>query len=239
MAFSVSNKSFDNSPRVISIEVGEKFYKELQRQMETALSSMTPDQILALVLVLLGLSLLSEALPETALKAEQDESNFVWSYLSQLHKNLPEGKTLGNLDEKILPVKIRRLLPTLLEGHFVERAENILAFGLPGRGKTHFLAALGRELILHHRYPVLFMPTFKLVQQLLTAKRDLRLEERLRELDQFDAVILDDVEAGLFTTDQMALLSRFVSERGGGLLMLGGPDSFEKGNFAKSLTKTA
>src|ERR1700690_832005 len=97
MAFSVSNKSFDNSPRVISIEVGEKFYKELQRQMETALSSMTPDQILALVLVLLGLSLLSEALPETALKAEQDESNFVWSYLSQLHKNLPEGKTLNEL----------------------------------------------------------------------------------------------------------------------------------------------
>src|ERR1019366_3706929 len=35
---------------------------------------------------------------------------------------LPEGKALGNLDEKILPAKIRRLLPTLLEGRFVERA---------------------------------------------------------------------------------------------------------------------
>src|ERR1035441_6290684 len=65
---------------------------------------------------------------------------------------LPEGKTLGNLDEKILPARIRRLLPTLLEGHFVERAENVLAFGLPGRGKTHFLAAVGRELILRHRH---------------------------------------------------------------------------------------
>ena len=58
---------------------------------------------------------------------------------------LPDGKTLGNLEEKLLPTKIRRLLPTLLEGHFVERAENLLAFGLPGRGKTHFLAALGRQ----------------------------------------------------------------------------------------------
>ena len=38
---------------------------------------------------------------------------------------LPDGKTLGNLEEKLLPTKIRRLLPTLLEGHFVERAENL------------------------------------------------------------------------------------------------------------------
>ena len=46
---------------------------------------------------------------------------------------LPNGKTLGNLDENLLPAKIRRMLPTLLEGHFVTRAENVLAFGLPGR----------------------------------------------------------------------------------------------------------
>ena len=46
---------------------------------------------------------------------------------------------------------------------------------MPGRGKTHFLAALGRELILRHRYPVLFTPTFKLVQQLLAAKKELAL----------------------------------------------------------------
>ena len=56
---------------------------------------------------------------------------------------LPAGKTLGNLAEG---PKVRRQLPTLLEGSFVERAENVLVFGLPGRGKTHFLCALGREL---------------------------------------------------------------------------------------------
>lgn len=50
----------------------------------------------------------------------------------------------------------------------------------------------------------------------------------------YHAIILDDVEAELFTTDQMSLMARFVSERGGGLLMLGGPDSFEKGKFAKT-----
>src|ERR1035441_9281220 len=52
---------------------------------------------------------------------------------------LPSGKTLGNLEEGQLPAKVRRQLPTLLEGGFLERAENLLVFGLPGRGKTHFL----------------------------------------------------------------------------------------------------
>jgi DNA replication protein DnaC len=51
-------------------------------------------------------------------------------------------------------------LPTLLEGGFVERAENILAFGLPGRGKSHFLSALGRELILRLGISVYFTPTY-------------------------------------------------------------------------------
>ncbi|MCE9603429.1 MAG: glutamine amidotransferase [Planctomycetia bacterium] len=54
------------------------------------------------------------------------------------------------------------------------------------------------------------------------------------QLFAYHAVVLDDVEAELFTTDQMALLARFVSERGGGLLMLGGPDGFSKGRFEKT-----
>jgi len=131
-----------------------------------------------------------------------------------LHESgLPDGKTLGNLDEKILPAKIRRLLPTLLEGHFVERAENLLAFGLPGRGKTHFLAALGRELILRHRHPVLFMPTFKLVQQLLAAMKDLRLESQLKRLDRFAAVILDDIGYVQQDRQEMEVLFTFLAER--------------------------
>ena len=126
---------------------------------------------------------------------------------------LPEGKTLGNLDEKLLPTKIRRLLPTLLEGHFVERAENILAFGLPGRGKTHFLAALGRELILRQRCPVLFTPTFKLVQQLLVAKKDLRLESELKRLDRYPVVILDDLGYVQQDRQEMEVLFTFLAER--------------------------
>ena len=56
---------------------------------------------------------------------------------------LPSGKTLGNLEEGQLPAKVRRQLPTLLEGGFVERAENVLVFGLPGRGQDPLPVRLG------------------------------------------------------------------------------------------------
>jgi DNA replication protein DnaC len=102
-----------------------------------------------------------------------------------------ESKSLGNLDETLLPEKIRRQLPTLLEGGFVERGDNLLAFGLPSRGKSHFVAALSRELILRHGHTVLFIPTFKLVQKLLTAKKALKLEALLKKLDRYVVVAVD------------------------------------------------
>ncbi|MCG2678761.1 MAG: ATP-binding protein, partial [Kiritimatiellae bacterium] len=43
--------------------------------------------------------------------------------------HLPDGKTLATLDQERLPLKVRRQVPTLLEGRFVEETENILAFG--------------------------------------------------------------------------------------------------------------
>ncbi|MBI1256066.1 MAG: hypothetical protein GC204_01220 [Chloroflexi bacterium] len=97
MAFGAPNKNPKNSPRVISIEVGKKFYEELQRQMSEAVSSLTSDQILATLLILFGLSLLGEILPKNTPESEQDERSFIWSYLSQLQKELPEGKTLSDL----------------------------------------------------------------------------------------------------------------------------------------------
>lgn len=47
----------------------------------------------------------------------------------------------------------------------------------------------------------------------------------------FRAVILDDVEAEFFSQEQMDLLEKFVSVRGGSLLMLGGQESFRLGKY--------
>ena len=126
---------------------------------------------------------------------------------------LPEGKTLAAMDEKLLPSKCRKMLPTLLDGGFVERADNILAFGLPGGGKTHFLAALGFELVLRHQYSVLFTPTHKLVQELLQAKQNLELSEQIRKYSSYDVIIIDDIGYVQHTREEMEVLFTFLAER--------------------------
>ncbi len=126
---------------------------------------------------------------------------------------LPMGKTYATLEEKQLPTAIRRQLPTLLEGSFVSNAVNLLAFGLPGRGKTHFLSALGREMILRHDMKVHFTSTFKLVQQLLAAKRDLKLDNLLKKLDRYEVIILDDLGYVQQSREEMEVLFTFLATR--------------------------
>lgn len=54
------------------------------------------------------------------------------------------------------------------------------------------------------------------------------------DLFGYQAVILDDVEAEFFSRDQMDLLRRFVVDRGGGFLMLGGFAAFQQGDYDRT-----
>lgn len=126
---------------------------------------------------------------------------------------LPEGKTQDTLELEHLPLKVQRQIPYWLEGHFVRQSENLLVFGLPGRGKTHLAAAIGRELILRHGLSVYFTPTYQLVQRLLIAKRDLMLEKYFRKLDRFEVVILDDIGYVQQNREEMEVLFTFLSDR--------------------------
>src|ERR1700682_392513 len=87
---------------------------------------------------------------------------------------LPPGKTFDTLDEGRLPPALVRRLHDLADGDFLEDASNVLAFGLPGVGKSHAICAIGHALV-DRGHPVLFMPTYSLVQELLAAKRNLEL----------------------------------------------------------------
>jgi DNA replication protein DnaC len=126
--------------------------------------------------------------------------------------HLPADKTLATLDLARLPPAVKRQLPTLCEGGFIERAENLLAFGLPGRGKTHLLAAIGHELV-QRGYRVVFLAAFRLVHQLLAAKRALTLETELRRLDAVDALIVDDIGYIQQDREEMEVLFTLLAER--------------------------
>jgi len=126
---------------------------------------------------------------------------------------LPEGKTLAALDSKGLSQANAKHLTHLCQGDWVDRHENVLAFGLPGRGKTHFLCAIAHELILRQQRRVLFMPCFKLIQRLLEAKNQLVLEKLLKKLDRYDVVILDDIGYVQHSRQEMEVLFTFFAER--------------------------
>ncbi len=127
--------------------------------------------------------------------------------------NLPAGKSLESLDQKLLPEKLRRQLPALLDADFVRRGDNLLCFGLAGRGKTHFVAAVAREWICRHQLQVLFVPAFRLVTQLLAAKRDLKLPQAINRLQRFDAVVIDDIGYVQQSREEMEVLFHFLAER--------------------------
>jgi hypothetical protein len=54
------------------------------------------------------------------------------------------------------------------------------------------------------------------------------------DLYKFKGMILGSVEASFFTFDQLRMISDFVSQRGGGFLMLGGKNSFGQGGYVNT-----
>jgi DNA replication protein DnaC len=104
---------------------------------------------------------------------------------------LPLEKNLHNFELKRLPYKLQHQVKALLEGSFVERSENVLAFGNPGSGKTHLLSAIGGELI-HQNRRVFYTTCSLLVEELLRAKRELELKRVLKRFSRFEVLIIDD-----------------------------------------------
>ena len=125
---------------------------------------------------------------------------------------LPLEKTLATLDLTRFPQRIVRQLHTLLEGSFLDRSENILAFGNPGSGKTHVVCAIGQELIRAGRR-VYFTPCSLLVQDLLRAKQSLTLARLLKRLRKYDALIIDDIGYVQHDRDEMEVLFTLLADR--------------------------
>ena len=79
-------------------------------------------------------------------------------------------------------------------------------------GKTHALCALGHRLV-EAGHSVLFAPAYRLVQELLAAKRDLDLPRRLRKLDNFDFLLLDDLGYLPQGAEESEVLFTLIAER--------------------------
>lgn len=125
---------------------------------------------------------------------------------------LPLEKNIEMFDRKRLPVKVNSHVDHLLDGSFVDRNENVLAFGNPGSGKTHLLCAIGQELIQQGRR-IRFTPCNLLVQELLIAKRDLKLAMALKKFSKYHAIIIDDIGYVQQSREEMEVLFTLLADR--------------------------
>lgn len=177
----------------------------------------------------LHLPTIRECFPEQAEKARKEELAYE-RYLLELARResevrrdnriarlmreskLPLEKSLATFDQKRLPGRVSQQVQVLLEGSFLDRHENVLAFGNPGSGKTHLLCAIGQELIQRGRR-VLFTACSLLVQELLIAKRDLRLARVLKRFAGFDAILIDDIGYVQQNREEMEVLFALLADR--------------------------
>jgi len=125
---------------------------------------------------------------------------------------LPLEKNFETFDMKRLPQKVNRQIKTLQQGDFINHNENVLIFGNPGSGKTHLICALGEELVRQDKR-IYFSTCALLLQELLAAKRDLRLPKLLKKLSRFDAIIIDDIGYVQQEKEEMEVLFTLLAER--------------------------
>jgi DNA replication protein DnaC len=172
-------------------------------------------------------------------ECEERQENRIAKMLRE--SQLPLEKSLAAFDTKRLPAKAARQMRSLLDGSFLERTDNVLVFGNPGSGKTHLLQAIGQELIRRGRR-MFFTSCEMLVQELLIAKRDLKLSRLIKRYSRYEGMIIDDLGYIRQTREEMEVVFTLLAERyerGSVLLTSNLPFSKWEGIFKDPMTTAA
>jgi DNA replication protein DnaC len=125
---------------------------------------------------------------------------------------LPRAKSWETFDWQRIPLAVARQAESLRDGSFLDRRENLLVFGKPGSGKTHCVCALAERLVQQGR-AMLFTTCGLLMQSLLAAKRELRLQKAIKQLARFEGLILDDLGYVQHSREEMEVLFTLLAER--------------------------
>lgn len=125
---------------------------------------------------------------------------------------LPRSKLLIDFDITRIPSLHPGLLKNLSTGDFIDRCENLLIFGNPGTGKSHLSIALTREWCLQGRR-CLYLSAANLVQQLLSAKNGLGLNNFIKKLDRFEVLVIDDISYIPYEKTESDVLFVLLAER--------------------------
>jgi DNA replication protein DnaC len=130
-----------------------------------------------------------------------------------LEARLPAGKTLDLFDFTAVSSISKARIIALAEGDsWLDQGTNILLFGPPGVGKSHLAAALGHAMV-EAGYRVLFTRTTDLVQQLQTARQELKLASAIEKLDKYHLLVLDDLSYVQKSQAETSVIFELISAR--------------------------
>jgi DNA replication protein DnaC len=128
----------------------------------------------------------------------------------------PSPKSVEDFDFGFQPSLDKAVIRELTSLRFIKNAENIVFLGPPGVGKTHLAIGLGLEAV-RSGFKVHFTNAATLVERLVNADKQDKLEEKIKSLSKSQLLIMDEIGYLPFTVDGahafFQLISRFYETR--------------------------
>lgn len=124
----------------------------------------------------------------------------------------PLEKRLEDFDINFQPSLDPAVIRDLASLRFVHHAENIVFLGPPGVGKTHLALALGHEAV-KQGFRVHYANASSLIERLMKANRENKLEERIKALTKFHLLIVDEMGYLPFTSEGAHCFFQLISKR--------------------------
>ncbi|MBC5801879.1 MAG: ATP-binding protein [Candidatus Eremiobacteraeota bacterium] len=145
-----------------------------------------------------------------SLEVAKRHENGVRSRIAAAH--FPVIKTIESFDFNLQPQLPKAKLLELFDCSFVEQHRNLICIGPPGTGKTHVLLAIGLAACTRG-YRTLFVTAAELLMSLIAAKREERLDRKLRSYECYDLVLIDELGYIPFEREATDLLFQVISRR--------------------------
>lgn len=142
-------------------------------------------------------------------EVSQREANRVERAIAQA--KFPVTKELSSFDFSAVPDLPKTRVLELAQGGYMARAEPIILIGNPGLGKTHIATGLALDACKQGKR-VRFYSATTLVNDLLSAQKDLRLSKFMAQVGKHDLIVLDELGFIPFTRDGGQLLFQLCSE---------------------------
>jgi DNA replication protein DnaC len=124
----------------------------------------------------------------------------------------PVRKTLDDFDYEFQPGIDKTVVKDLSSLRFLHNRENVVFLGPPGVGKTHLAIALGMEAV-KNGFPVHFVNAGVLMERLVQAEKEGKLEYKIRGYLKFKLLIIDEIGYLPFSSDAAHSFFQLVSRR--------------------------